>query len=295
MAELLVLLATAAVWVLCRVFPAELPWVFPYIFNPVEFLGFWLVLVWYLRGGGRSAWFLVGWALGYTVLQTQFEYLTQHMFCLNRVQAVVLGMVLPFGVALGRPGDALAAGTPAWARRAALAVWARIGFLAHPVPAALLLLGSTDVWLIPAVHFAAMINPLLYAVMNLSCLLGGLLFWLMVLDPRPKPPARHSYIVRAATGFIVMFPQMPISAYIALTTRDLYSFYTLCGRIFPGVSPQYDQLLGGIIQWIPPGMMNTAALVICLVWLRREEDAAPPAPVPEGAKVYAASWTGRSV
>ena len=69
MAELLVLLATAAVWVLCRVFPAELPWVFPYIFNPVEFLGFWLVLVWYLRGGGRSAWFLVGWALGYTVLQ----------------------------------------------------------------------------------------------------------------------------------------------------------------------------------------------------------------------------------
>jgi putative membrane protein len=293
MAEFLVLLVAVAAWVLCRVFPAETPFLLPYVFNPVEFAGFWLVLVWYLRGGGRSVWFLAGWAVGYFVLQTHFEYLAQHLFCLNRVQAVVLGMVTPFGVALGRPAAALAKGAPAPVVRAAGAMWARTSGLAQPLVVALLFLASTDVWLIPPVHFAAMLNPGLYGVMNLSCLLGGLLFWLVVMDPRPKPPCRLSYVARAGLGFIVMFPQMPISAYIALCGRDLYAFYTLCGRLFPGMSPQYDQLLGGIIQWIPPGMMNTAALVICLVALRREEDAAPPPPIPEGAKVYEAKWTGR--
>ena len=145
-------------------------------------------------------------------------------------------------------------GAPAWLTRTfdALAATRGAKFLCHPIPAMAVFLLTTDLWLIPAVHFAAMINPTLYAVMNLSCLAGGLLFWLVVLDPRPQPPARFSYLTRAAAGFLVMFPQIVISAYIALTTRDLYAFYTLCGRIFPNISPAYDQMLGGLIQWIPP-------------------------------------------
>ena len=92
-----------------------------------------------------------------------------------------------------------------------------------------------------------------------------------------------------------MFPQIAISSYIALTTVDLYAFYTLCGRIFPWVSPAYDQMLGGMIQWIPPGMMNTAALLISLNALRLADVAAEKtyAPLPPGTKVYEAKWTGR--
>jgi putative membrane protein len=90
-----------------------------------------------------------------------------------------------------------------------------------------------------------------------------------------------------------MFPQIAISSYIALTNQDLYAFYTLCGRIFPAMSPAYDQMLGGMIQWIPPGMMNTAALIIGLNSLRladikAEKDFVPP----PGAKIYEAKWTG---
>ena len=153
---------------------------------------------------------------------------------------------------------------------------------------------TSDVWLIPSVHFAAMIDPALYALMNLSCLLGGLLFWLVVLDPRPKPASRFSFLARAATGFLVMFPQIAVSSYIALTNVDLYAFYSLCGRIFPGISPAYDQMLGGMIQWIPPGMMNTAALIMALNSLRLADVKAEQTFVPPpGAKVYEAKWTGR--
>jgi putative membrane protein len=158
----------------------------------------------------------------------------------------------------------------------------------------LIFLASTDIWLIPSVHFAAMLNPRLYAVMNISCLLGGMLFWTMVLDPRPQPPARHSYLVRAATGFLVMFPQIAVSSTIALSSQDLYPFYTICGRLFPSISASYDQMLGGMIQWIPPGMMNTAALLISLNALRLAEAEADKNFVPPpGAKIYEAKWTGR--
>jgi putative membrane protein len=300
-----IFMAAVAVDLICRLFPAHLPYIFPFIFNAPVFLGTWFLLLWYIRGMARTplgerpgrvrqVFFLFGLAATYFVLQTRFEYLTQHMFFLNRIQAVTLGMVTPFCIAIGWMPDVLARGAPAWlvaaCRAPTLGKLSKI--LCHPIPAMAIFLMTSDVWLIPSVHFAAMINPALYAVMNLSCLAGGLLFWLVCLDPRPD--ARFSYLVRAATGFLVMFPQIAISSYIALTSQDLYSFYTLCGRIFPGISPGYDQMLGGMIQWIPPGMMNTAALIISLNALRLSDMKAAESFVPPpGSRVYEAKWTGR--
>ncbi len=303
MAELFLLLLAVAMDIACRAWPAHLPFLLPFVFNAPVFLGSWLALLWYLRGlrhaaakpgWVRRAFFFAGLAGIYFVLQTHFEYAAQHMFLLNRIQAVVLGMGAPFCIAIGWPSEVLAAGMPGWAVRGAKAAWARLRWLSHPLLAAPIFIATTDIWLIPPIHFAAMLSPALYAVMNLSCLAGGLLFWLMVLDPRPKPPCRFSYLTRAATGFLVMFPQVAVGAYIALSNQDLYSFYTLCGRLYPAISPAYDQMLGGLIQWIPPGMMNTAALIIGLNSLRLAEAEADKHFVPPpGAKVYEAKWTGR--
>jgi putative membrane protein len=302
-----IIAAAIAVDLICRLFPAHLPYILPFIFNAPVFLGTWFLLLWYFRGMARTpkaerpgwvrqSFFLFGIAATYFVLQTRFEYLTQHMFFLNRIQAVTLGMVTPFCIAIGWMPAILAKGAPPWivatCRGPTIQKIGKILF--HPIPAMAIFLLTSDIWLIPSVHFAAMINPTLYASMNLSCLFGGLVFWLVCLDPRPTPQARFSYLARAAAGFLVMFPQIAISSYIALTTTDLYAFYTLCGRIFPSISPAYDQMLGGMIQWIPPGMMNTAALIISLNALRLSdaktaETFVPPA----GARVFEAKWTGR--
>jgi putative membrane protein len=292
---------------LCRFFPAQLPWFFPFIFNAPVFLGCWFTLLWYFRGLQRIApekkpgrlrqgFFLAGVLSIYFVLQTRFEYFSQHLFSLNRAQAVTIGMAAPFCIGIAWMQDVLALGVPAWllaaCRSGAMRRAGRVLF--HPIPAMALFLLTSDIWLIPSVHFAAMINPALYAFMNLSCLAGGLIFWLVVLDPRPQPLSRLSFIARAGVGFLVMFPQIAVSSYIALTTQDLYAFYTLCGRIFPAMSPAYDQMLGGMIQWIPPGMMNTAALVLALNAMRVSDLKTDAAFVPPpGAKIYEAKWTGR--
>jgi putative membrane protein len=302
-----IIAAAILVDLFCHVAPAHLPYLFPFIFNAPVFLSTWFLLLWYFRGMAatprverpsrlRQAFFLIGIALIYFVLQTRFEYLTQHMFFLNRIQAVTISMVSPFCIAIGWMGPVLARGAPGWVLAVCKsAAIHRIGkILFHPLPAMAVFLFTSDIWLIPSIHFAAMIDPALYALMNLSCLLGGMIFWLVVLDPRPTPASRFSYLTRAACGFLVMFPQIAISAYIALTDTDLYAFYTLCGRIFPSISPAYDQMLGGMIQWIPPGMMNTAALIISLNALRLSEAKADKEfVIPPGAKVYQSTWTGR--
>ena len=305
MAEAGLILITLLVGGLCHFVPAQLPFLLPFVFNPIVFAGCLLLPFWYWRGikrldaaarpGKLRQTFFYAGVLGvWFVLQTHFEYISQHMFFLNRTQAVVLGMVAPFCAGISWPGAALAAGVPVFISRAAIAAWRHVRFFSHPLAAMAVFLFTTDIWLIPAVHFDAMIDPTLYAVMNLSCLGGGVLFWMVALDPRPKPPCSYSYLTRAGTGFFVMFPQIVIGAYIALTTKDLFSFYALCGRLFPTISPANDQLFGGLIMWIPPGMMNVAALIITLNALRLAELKEDRLFVtPKGSKVYEAKWTGR--
>jgi putative membrane protein len=100
----------------------------------------------------------------------------------------------------------------------------------------------------------------------------GFLFWLLVLDPRPKPPARISSGARAALAIGVMFPQIVLGASITFAGFDLYSFYNLCGRLYPSIDALADQQLGGIVIWIPPGMMSIVALLVVLNALRRREE-----------------------
>ena len=105
----------------------------------------------------------------------------------------------------------------------------------QPVLAAFLFVGLVALWLIPAVHFRAMIDPKLYQLMNWSMVVDGVLFWTLVLDPRPKPPARVSFAGRAIMAFAVVPPQILIGALIAFASHDIYAFYAWCGRIYPSI------------------------------------------------------------
>lgn len=301
----IVALAGTALDLACRFAPAGLPWIAPYIFNAPIFACTILAAFWYARGLGRmppaerpARWrpiaYFAGVAAIYVVTQTRFEYAAQHMFFLNRLQQMTLGVFAPFAIAFAWPRDVLARGVPGGLIRAAEAPAFRIplAILRHPLVAAVIGFAVTAVWVMPRVDFVSMLNPPLYAVMNLSMILSGLLFWLVVLDPRPRPETKYSYFARMAAGFLVMFPQIGVAAWIALSTRDLYDFYNLCGRLYPSISPLNDQMMGGMIQWIPPGLLNTAVLFILLHAIRKHDEKTE-IPIPPNARVIEARWTGR--
>ena len=262
--------------------PAWLPW----DFSPPEYLATALVLFWYCRGLVRTSpserpaiWrnlvFLFGIGVIYAVLQTRFEYWSQHMFFLNRIQHVAMHHLGPFLVALADAGGTIKRGMPATLRRAieSPAVTGVVNVLQQPVLAAFLFAGLFYFWLIPAVHFRAMIDVRLYALMNWSMVLDGLLFWSLVLDRWPKPPARLSFGARAALALGVMFPQIALGAVITFSQSDLYPYYDLCGRLFPSIGALNDQHIGGIVIWIPPAMMSVIAVLLVINALRLHEEA----------------------
>jgi putative membrane protein len=272
-------------WWSCRTSPADLPVWAPWDFSWLQYLAAALALWWYFLGLARTApaerapvWrrvaFVLGVGLLYAVLQTRIEYFTQHMFFLNRAQHIVMHHLGPFLIALAVPGPAFAEGMPAPLLAVARSrpVRAAIDFLQQPVLAAFLFVGLVYFWLIPAVNFRAMLDPRLYALMNWSMVLDGLLFWSLVLDPRPSPPARVSWLGRAALAVLVMFPQIALGALISFAGRDLYPFYDYCGRLLPSIGALTDQMIGGVIIWIPPAMMSVVALLLVLAGVRANEE-----------------------
>jgi putative membrane protein len=275
-------------------------------FSWSEYLATALTLFWYCRGLARApadarppiwrrAAFMMGILAIYAVLQTRFDYMAQHMFFLNRAQHVVMHHLGPFLVALGWPGAAIREGMPAWARRVAdnRRLAALVRFLQRPILAASLFVGLFYFWLIPPIHFRAMLDARLYAVMNWSMVLDGILFWSLVLDPRPKPPARISFGARAALSFAVMFPQILLGAVITFSVRDLYPYYDLCGRLYPSISALNDQHIGGIVCWIPPAMMSVVGILLVLNALRLDEEAGTEEDDAAAAlAVLARRWTG---
>ena len=299
-------------WWASATYPAEMPVIAPWDFSWIEYLGIALPLAWYLRGltltraADRPHWlrrtaFLAGIVLIYGTLQTHFVYLSQHMFFLNRLQHLGMHHLGPFLIALAWPGETIARGMPKAGRRMVRAGWVRrvLRIVQTPVIAGVLFVGLVWFWLQPDIHFHAMISPVLYTTMNLSMVIDGLLFWFFVLDPRPAPPARHSYAVRLATCILVIFPQLLLGARLTFGMTPLYSYYDLCGRLFPSVGALLDQHLGGLVVWIPSSMMSSVAFMLIMNNIRLQEDRQcggnnkDDIEIAPGVRVSSRGWTGR--
>lgn len=238
----------------------------------------------YIRGAMRAprtapwprqlAWWL-GLLVIYIGLHTQLDYYAEHQFFMHRLQHLGLHHLGPFLVVLAYPGPTLRLGLPLRWRRALQSSMAwppvrlMLDVLLHPFVAALLFVGLIYLWLWPSLHFIAMLDVHWYRVMNWSVMLDGLLFWWLVLDHRPRPPARLAPGVRVLVALAVIPPQIVLGAYITFARHDLYPIYAICGRAFLGMGALTDQYLGGLILWIPGSMMCVvAALLAFRHWLQ---------------------------
>jgi putative membrane protein len=274
----------AAVSLLCWRYPAELPFWMPWEFSWPVFLATFLTLFWFFRGqrtlsraerprAWRTASFLFGVLAVYAVLQTHFDYLAQHMFFVHRLAHFVLHHFAAFLIALGTSGPALRAGMPTPLRAVvdSKTVRGSVDVIQHPIVAPILFVGLLYFWLIPQIHTRVMLDRNLYDVMNWSMAIDGIFFWLLILDPRPKPPARLSFLVRFLLIIAIEIPQMFLGAILSLSSSDYYPVYRICGRIMD-ITALNDQHYGGLIIWLPGTLMSFAAAIAVLVALRIHEE-----------------------
>ncbi|MEX3839580.1 cytochrome c oxidase assembly protein [Paraburkholderia sp. BR10882] len=258
-------------------------WLQPWEPSPTVMICTMLAAVLFVRGKrharvslARQLSFWCGLGALYVVLHTRLDYYFEHEFFMHRAQHLVLHHLGPFFIALAYPGAALRAGIPfRWRQRfvrpalAARPVRVALDIVMHPVVAVGLFVGLIYFWLFSPIHLIAMLDWRLYRVMNWSMVIDGLLFWWLVLDSRPAPPARLSPGKRVLVVIAAIPPQIVLGAFIFFTPHELYPVYSICGRAFTWLSPMRDQQIGGLLLWIPGSMMSVVgALVALRHWMR---------------------------
>jgi putative membrane protein len=274
----------AVLYLVCRLFPADLPFWLPWEFSWPEYLVIALTLFWFARGLKllpkgqhpplwRSICFVAGVLSFWIVLQTGIDYYAQHMFFVHRWAHFVLHHLGAFLIAFGVAGPAIRAGMPDFLRPLidARPVRRTVDFMQHPAVAPVLFVGLLYFWLIPKIHTRVMLDANLYDVMNWTMAVNGIFFWSLILDPRSKPPARLSSLMRAALIMVIELPQMVLGAILSLSMTDYYPVYTICGRIFD-MTALSDQHYGGLIIWLPGTLTSFAAMIAVLVVMRVNEE-----------------------
>ena len=225
----------------------------------------------------RHASFFAGLATILSALLTPLDTLGEHSFAMHQVQHLLLAGVGPLLFMLATPQNLLVAGTPEVCRAALLAPLLRSGtahglarMIGSPTASVVLLVSTIYFWHIPSVHNFSVIDSPTHYAMHVTMLLAGFVFFWRVFDPRPAPLGA-SYGVRITMGWFATSAGMPLGAYLALKSRALYPAYDWTGRPW-GLNALQDETLGGLIMWIPGGVVYALVLLIVIrLWSAREE------------------------
>ncbi len=222
----------------------------------------------------RQTFFWAGMVMLYLSLHTMLDYYAERMFFMHRIQHLVLHHAGPLVLMAAYPGSVLRAGLPlAWRVRLSRfnQGWVGtllIGLLTNPILVPALFVFLVIIWLVPSVQFYSMLDWRLYRLMNWSVVVTGFMYWNLILDRRPCPPAAMSPGGRVISPIVTMAPQMVAGAIIAFTERDLYPLFDLCGRAI-AMEAQTDQMIGGLTMWIPAAMTEVIGLMMALRTLMR--------------------------
>lgn len=214
----------------------------------------------------RTGWIVAGIVLLWLTLDWPVGPLgTGYLASVHALQFVLLGMVVPAMLLIGVDRDRLAARL---ARRRLTA--AVLGFLMHPLIAAIgftVVMGVTHV---PAVVDALMRSQLGAMALDLAWLVSGVWLWWPVLIGLPErrwfpPPAHMLYLFFATQAHLL------IAMWLLSSQYPVYATYELAPRV-SGLSALEDQqLAGGIMIGIGGTLVLGAITVIFFRWASRHE------------------------
>lgn len=124
-------------------------------------------------------------------------------------------------------------------------------------------------WHLPPLYNYALAHHPVHIVQHLMFLAASVLMWWPVLSPMPELP-RLNYPGQMLYLFLMSIPMAVVSVYIAYADSLLYPMYAAAPRVW-GISPMDDQLIGGLIMWIPGGLYFYSVIsVIFFRWQQRD-------------------------
>ena len=188
----------------------------------------------------------------------------EYLFSAHMVQHLVLTLLFPPLFLYGLPAELVRKVIRPAGLQAVAAV------LIRPVPAAAIFSAPIILWHLPPFYEAAMRHHGLHIVQHLVFLATAVVMWWPVLSPVPELP-RASYPGQMLYLFLLGIPMSIVGAMITLADAPLYPFYAAAPRVW-GLTPLQDQQIGGLIMWVPGGLVFWAAMtVVWFRWAGREE------------------------
>jgi putative membrane protein len=246
--------STASVWIFSLI-PAGF-----FLASILLYLRGWHIVTRQMPGWARPWWlgaFLAGAASAWLSWAPPLEKLTHVLLIAHMVQHLLLVLVASPLLLLGSPFLVFRKAwgvsrqkesahpsqrvVPNWAIRAG-------GWLAHPIPAALLMIAVTIGWHIPYVFEAAMRSHAEQFAENATFLASGILFWWPVILPWPSTRRWPRWTI----PLYLLGADLPISvlsAYLAFCGHVVYPTYLETPRMF-GISALNDQVAAAMLMWV---------------------------------------------
>jgi putative membrane protein len=195
-----------------------------------------------------------------------------YLFSAHMVQHLLLTLAMPPLMIVGVRGWML---RPLLRNRAIGAVARRI---TRPIACFVIFNLVIAIWHLPAFYNAAMENHAIHIVEHLMFMGAAVLMWWPLTSQLPELP-RLSYPGQMLYSFLMTLPMSVIAVYIAFADHVLYPAYSAAPRVM-ALSPMEDQLLGGLIMWVPGGVIFIGIMtVVFFRWAARGEDNAAAAQV----------------
>ena len=187
------------------------------------------------------------------------------LFSAHMVQHLVLTLVVP---------PLLVSGTPASLFRQALrsrAVARVARAITKPLAAYAIFNLVLIAWHFPQAYDLAVRQHPVHIAQHLMFMTAAVIMWWPLLGSVPELP-RLPYPMQLLYCFAMTIPMSIVAIFITYADSILYTSYAYAPRIF-GISPMEDQILGGLVMWIPGGFFFLGVMaVVFFKWAALDSD-----------------------
>ena len=239
-----------------------------------------LLRLWRASGIGRgiAAWeaacYWLGWLALVVALVSPLHPWGRVLFSAHMTQHEILMLVAAPLIVLGHPLVVYLWAFPAeFAKKISVwtttSVWQSFWRSISSGFAAFLISGITLwIWHAPALFQATLENEWVHAAQHISFLVTALLFWWALLRGRQHAA---NYGLAVLYMFATALHSGLLGALLTFARTVWYPAYSGTTQHW-GLSPLEDQQLGGLIMWIPAGLVYViAGLALMAAWLKESE------------------------